>query len=322
MRRLQRTYRPENVWFLAFDDSRAILEVMAFLPKENLITIPTRNLGAFVAGAWAAMRRIWSLRIDTVLDLEFFSRASALIAWLSGARRRVGAHNYFGEGPGRGRLMTHGIKFNPHLHISQMFQAMAEAVTLPDATLQRLEFTPPPLKPIEDRFIPTPDEQAAVDRLLRECGWNPGERIVLLNSNISDRELIPLRKWDEGNYAEVGRQILAQYPDTRVLLTGAPGEAEAVQQLERSVGSPRCRSVAGRTSLRELFTLYTRAVLMVTNDSGPAHFATLADLPVVVLFGPESPSLWTPLGRSVHVVYRGLACSPAAWLRDGSDAIS
>lgn len=316
-RHLQRGYAREKIWFLAFEESRQILNVMGLVPEENILTISTKSLGSFLATATRAMIRIWGLKIDAVLDLEFFSRASALIAWLSGARRRTGVNAYYGEGPWRGELMTHPVKFNPHLHISQMFVILAEAALLRENTLQRLEFTPPPVGCLPERFTPTEAEALRVEALLRECGWREGERIVLLNANTSDRELIPLRRWDEKNYAELGRRLLADAADVRLLLTGAPKEAPAVAKLEKAIGSDRCRSVAGRTTLRELLALYGRASLMVTNDSGPSHFAALTELPVVVLFGPETPQLWRPLGRKVHVIYRELACSPCFSIYNG-----
>ncbi len=316
-RHLEKVYPREQIWFLAFEESRAILDVMGLVPPENILTISTKSLGRFVATTLAAMRQIWRLKVDAVLDLEFFSRASALLAWATGARRRTGVHAFFGGGPWRGDLMTHPVKFNPHLHISQMFTTLAEAAILPENTLQRIDYTPEPVEVVKECFTPTPEESARVDALLADCGWVAGEKMVLLNANTSDRELIPLRRWGEENYAELGKRILAEFPEARVLLTGAPKEAAAVVRLGETIGSPRCRSVAGRTTLRELLELYRRAALMVTNDSGPAHFAALSRLPVVVLFGPETPQLWRPLGPEVRVVYRGLACSPCFTVDNG-----
>ena len=68
--------------------------------------------------------------------------------------------------------------------------------------------------------------------------------------------------------------------------------------------------MAGRTSLRDLIVLYTLADVLVTNDSGPGHFASLTEIDAVVLFGPETPALFAPLGGRAHVVWAGLACSP------------
>jgi ADP-heptose:LPS heptosyltransferase len=52
------------------------------------------------------------------------------------------------------------------------------------------------------------------------------------------------------------------------------------------------------------------AAAVLTNDSGPAHFATLADATVVALFGPETPFLYGPLGENAHALWAGLGCSP------------
>jgi len=48
---------------------------------------------------------------------------------------------------------------------------------------------------------------------------------------------------------------------------------------------------------------------MLTNDSGPAHFASVTPLKVFVIFGPETPALYGPLGNA-ESIYLGLPCSP------------
>jgi ADP-heptose:LPS heptosyltransferase len=52
------------------------------------------------------------------------------------------------------------------------------------------------------------------------------------------------------------------------------------------------------------------AEVLVSNDSGPAHFATLTEVDVVVLFGPETPALFAATSPRTHVLWAGLACSP------------
>jgi len=68
--------------------------------------------------------------------------------------------------------------------------------------------------------------------------------------------------------------------------------------------------VAGHTTLTELFALYSLSEVMVTNDSGPAHYATLTDIDVVTLFGPESPDIFGARSDRSHLLWAGLACSP------------
>jgi ADP-heptose:LPS heptosyltransferase len=62
--------------------------------------------------------------------------------------------------------------------------------------------------------------------------------------------------------------------------------------------------------MRQLLVLCTLADVLVTNDSGPAHFAALTDIDIVTLFGPETPRLWGVLGPRSHVISLGLPCTP------------
>ena len=83
-----------------------------------------------------------------------------------------------------------------------------------------------------------------------------------------------------------------------------------MEELVRQLGSPRAFCLAGRTSLRQLLIVYGFADVLVTNDSGPAHFATLTSVDVVVLFGPETPLLFGAPSPRNHALWAGIACSP------------
>ncbi len=317
MRALTELVGRENLYFLTFAESHDLLEVLDFAPKGNIYILRTDSLTKLAGDALTSLRRLRSLRIECSVDLDFFSRATALIGWLSGSRRRIGCHAYFGEGPYRGDLLTHRVRFNPHVHISQMFEILARAVERPAGDFPRLAHIPLPAVSPRERFKPTEAELTGTRRILTEAGVVPESTVILLNSNISDRETIPLRKWSDDCYVDLAKRILAGVPDAFILLTGTAKEAGTIAKLEAAVGHSRCRSVAGRTTLRQLLTLYSKSAMMVTNDSGPAHFATLTDIEVVVLFGPETPHLWQPLGDRVTVIYRGLACSPCFTVYNG-----
>src|SRR5712692_3561240 len=69
----------QNVYFLAFEENRSILDAMALIPERNVITIPTGSLQAAVVGACRAIGRMRRERIDTAIDLEFFARSSVAL---------------------------------------------------------------------------------------------------------------------------------------------------------------------------------------------------------------------------------------------------
>lgn len=305
LRRAAEIVGRDNVYFLVLEQNRFILDVLDVIPRQNVLSIAGRNVLSLAWSALGAIRRARRLRPDAAVDLEFFSRGSAALTFLSGAARRVGFHAFHGGGPYRGDLMTHRLLYNPHLHTCETFLSLVEALEFRPEDLPAFPFTgradaEPPA------FVPPLEEVAAVRGLMAEVGAR--QPLVLLNPNASD--LLPLRRWPAERYVELARRLLDRYPEITVGLTGAPNEAAAVEQLRAQVGSPRCVSFAGRTTLRQLLVLYTLAEVLVTNDSGPAHFATLTPVHVVTLFGPETPRLFAARTPRNTVLWAGLACSP------------
>jgi ADP-heptose:LPS heptosyltransferase len=247
------------------------------------------------------------LKLDAAVDLEFFSRGSAALTFLSGEKRRVGFHGFFGAGPYRGDLMTHRLLYNPHLHTSEAFLSLAEATLRDPATLPTFNFVPSSDEKDLPQFSPAPGEVAEVEEMLRrETGSVP--LLILLNPNASD--LLPLRRWPTDRYLELAKKLLEKYPEVFIGFTGAPEEKTKGLELVQKVGSNRCVSFAGKTTLRQLLILYTLSKVLVTNDSGPAHFATLTPIRVVTLFGPETPALFAARTPRNRVLWAGIACSP------------
>lgn len=300
----------ENVFFCVFDENRPILDIMGLVPAENVFTFRNDRLGAFVADTWGFMRTMRARGIDTTIDLEFFSRGSAVLAWLSGARIRVGLHRFTSENPYRGDLMTHRVQYSPYLHTAVFYSLLTECAWMdPGETPLPKVLAPTPDSECMPRFKPDAESLERVKSLLAERGIRPGEqRIVILNPNASD--LVPLRKWPLERFEEVGRRVLEADARAAIVVTGTESEREAADALCRALDTPRAASLAGRTSLRELLALYTLSAVLVTNDSGPGHFAALTDIASVVLFGPETPERYGPLGRNARVVCAGLACTP------------
>ncbi|PYL72874.1 MAG: glycosyltransferase family 9 protein [Verrucomicrobia bacterium] len=298
----------ENVYFVVFEDNRFILDVMEIIPEENVITIPTNSPFGLALGALRAVLRIRKIRIDGVVDMEFLTRFSAMLTFTTGAKSRVGFHTFFGDGPYRGDLMTHRLLYNPHLHTSQMFEAMVEALSRDPAVLPTFNFTPSANQQLA-RFRPSPSEVDEINTLLQRENPRIGSApLILLNPNASD--LLPLRRWPPLRYVELARRLLERYPESFVVFTGAPAEAAPNNQLADEVGSDRVVRLAGKTTLRQLLVLYTRSEILVTNDSGPVHFASMTPIRVVALFGPETPALFAARSPNATALWAGIACSP------------
>ena len=301
----------DNIFFCVFESNRAILDLLGTVPPANIFAIRDRRLDLCLIDFLRALAAIRKQRVDTVIDMEFFSRASAIFAFLSGARNRVGLHRFTGELPNRGDLMTHRVQYNPHLHVSLQYAVLVEAahhnpheapmLKVPLVQISSRGGTSEPLF----RFTPT---DAEVQSIRRQLPASAGGPIVLINPNASD--LLPLRKWESERFVELSRRVLAAYPTSTVVVTGASSEGAGAARVCAEIASPRAISLAGKTTLRELLTLYSLADVLVTNDSGPAHFASLTPVHTVVLFGPETPRLFGSLAPSTTIIWKELACSP------------
>lgn len=299
-----------ELFFVIFDKNKPSLKLLNSVDDQNIFTI--RETG-IVPLALDTLKFFWWCRIrkiDSVIDLELFSRYSALLTGLSGANNRVGFHAFHNEGLYRGAMLTHKVSYNPHQHIAKTFIALANTLLSekPEVPYSKTLVSDDEIKL---RQAPVSAEQkTAILAKIREdyAEFDPAKhQIVLINPNAS--ELLPQRRWMKDRYAELMRRILEQSKTAVVLITGAPAEREEAEMLRISVANSRCINFAGRVKFTELPPLYTVSLLMVTNDSGPGHFSSVTPLKTFVLFGPETPALYGSLGNST-AIYAGLACSP------------
>ncbi|HLX82173.1 MAG TPA: glycosyltransferase family 9 protein [Burkholderiales bacterium] len=297
-------------FFLIFRSNAPSLRLLGTVPKENVFTIREDN---FLNLALDSLRFLfWARgrRIDTAIDLELFSRYSALLTGLSGAAKRIGFHAFNDEGLYRGDMLTHRVAYNPHLHIAKNFIALVNAAL---AEKPELPFSKTLIEDGEIRLARArvdADANAAMRERVRKA-YPPYDetrhRIVLINPNAS--ELLPQRRWMPEHFVEVMRGLLADDEKLLVLITGSAREREEAANLQRQVAGERCVNFAGCIELDELPALYQIAEIMLTNDSGPSHFSAVTGLRSFVLYGPETPLLYGSLGNSTPI-YAGLACSP------------
>src|SRR5690606_38430333 len=112
---------------------------LGLVPRANVLTVRTDGAARLAVDLVRVVRRCRRLGIDAAVDLEFFSRVSAALAYLSGAERRAGLHSFSGEGPYRGDLMTQRVSANPLQHVSHTFRALVEALLQPVDRLPALD---------------------------------------------------------------------------------------------------------------------------------------------------------------------------------------
>ncbi len=306
--------RGAELFFLIFKSNRASLTLLNTVKPENIFTIDSSSLGGLIKDTLKFLLLARKHRIDTVIDLELFSRFTALLTGLCGARRRVGYHIFHGEGLWRGFMLTRKVHYNPHIHITKNFlslihAAFAKEIEVPfskihiadsEVHLEQAVIDPAVLNKVRER----------IEKLSETFGiqFKQGEqRLILVNPNASD--LLPQRRWAQQRFSELIQGLNQLYPNDLILITGSPAEFEYVEKVRSVANVKNALNFAGQVSFAELPPLYTLSDVMVTNDSGPGHFSAVTPLRTVVLFGPETPALYGSVGKSISIT-ANLACSP------------
>ncbi|QWD45860.1 glycosyltransferase family 9 protein [Polynucleobacter paneuropaeus] len=306
--------RGAELFFLIFKSNRASLSLLNTVKPENIFTIDSSSLGGLIKDT---LRFLWIARchkIDTVIDLELFSRFTALLTGLCGAQRRVGYHIFHGEGLWRGTMLTRKVHYNPHIHITKNFlslihAAYAKEIEVPFSKIQILDSE----VRLEQAIIDTRAKNAVLERIVKLASSagipfaHGRQRLILINPNASD--LLPQRRWAQARFSELIQSIAKRYPDDLILITGSPAEIAYVETVRSVANVAHALNFAGQVSFSELPALYTLSDVMVTNDSGPGHFSAVTPLRTIVLFGPETPALYGSLGNSISIT-ANLACSP------------
>jgi len=212
------------------------------------------------------------------------SFSSAWSAWRTGCRRRVGF-----RGDGRDWLLTDPVArpSRGDLHLSEEYLMLATRVGADPAGFAPL------------RAEPLGEER----RRELETDRGPERTSVILAPGAIYG---PAKRWSPERFIAVGRAFAARGLTVRVCGGGA--EREVCEVVARTV--PGARSLAGRTSLRDLAALCAEARHVIANDSGLAHLAAAVGAPTVVIFGSTSSAWTAPLGERVRIVQRPPVCSP------------
>lgn len=306
---MKRMYPYAKIHFVLFKQIEDSLKLFKLIPQDNVLTIDSTSGWSLVRDtmhfAWRCRKR----KIDTAIVLETFTRYGTILGYLSGAKKRVGFFGYHQKGLYIGDFLSHKVLYNPHLHMSHAFMTLVHALQAPAGE------TPLSKVRIDSKDIEVPkinSSQAALENIWtklktknNDVGTN--KKIVLVNPNAS--QFISIRKWPLDNYLQLIQKLL-QDDDVYTVITGAKHERPEADYLVNAINSNRVLNLCGETSLTELIHLFNIGNLLISNDSGPAHFAALTDIHVVVLFGPESPAVYQPLASNCTVLYANYACSP------------
>jgi ADP-heptose:LPS heptosyltransferase len=312
MHALKTHYPGAQLYFVLFKHIRDSIDIYDLIPPEHLFCIDPTSLWSLLKDTIKFAMASRKQHIDTAIVLEMFSRYSTLLSYLSGARRRVGFYRYHQEGLYTGNFLSHKVQYNPHIHTAHAFLSLVHALEAPGG---QVPLTKVSIDSFEDHVLDLPvfhssaADYAQIWHLLQagRAPLDPKKQLVIVNANAS--MWLSIRKWPLNNYATLVKRLLTD-PELYVVLIGVASEKPDADYICNAVQDERVLNIVGKTTLPNLLHLFNLGTVLITNDSGPAHFAALTTIHTVVFFGPETPQLYRPLGKNCTVMYANYACSP------------
>ena len=304
---LRERYPGVTLHVLQLKKNQEVAALLGLARPEHLHALDDSSALTLLGDIWRVCHTLRALPLDAVIDCELFSRISSLLSYLSGAPVRAGFTPHTQEGLYRGSFINRAIPYNPYQHISKQFLSLADALQAPST---------PRHKAVALRDMPadtalsvtfSPAELAGYGRQLNaDFAVLSTRRLVLLYAGGG---LLPERAWPAAHYARVASGLCRA--GHAVGLIGLRDDAALARDLQAQAGSPLCLDLTGYTrSIRELLMLFHQADLLITNDGGPGHFASLTPIRTMIFFGPETARLYGPLGPRATVLESGIACSP------------
>jgi lipopolysaccharide heptosyltransferase II len=207
------------------------------------------------------------------------SLRTALEIWLAGVPRRIGYRGHHRRWL-LNQIILEPARRGPVEHQVSRYLRIAQELGGP--------VEPPPVR----MFLPRGKTNGASVKI----GLCPGA------------EYGPAKRWLPERFAEAARQIASQRP-VQWILFGTAGDSDIGAKIEAEIG-PTCVNRIGKTTLDQLVAELSECALLLTNDTGTMHLATILGVPVVAIFGSTEPRLTGPLGTGHRILRHQVECSP------------
>ncbi|HIJ20978.1 MAG TPA: glycosyltransferase family 9 protein [Deltaproteobacteria bacterium] len=303
---LKKKYPGAEIFVLVFKKNRECLETLKLVPERNILTVDGDSLTALLSDSVRFISKMRKEKIDAVIDCELFSRISSIYAFLSGATLRVGFHPHTQEGLYRGDFINRPVLYNPYRHISRQFVALATAMEKSDGFPMVKRNAEEDIYCIPALNLSADQQKDLQIRLENDFPETTGRELVLLYPGGG---LLPIRAWPLNNFCRIAMNLVAK--GYVVGIIGMKEDAPMAEVISSWCQSQDCIDLTGYTrTIMELITLFHFASLLITNDGGPGHFASLTPIPSIIFFGPETPALYGPLSEKAVSLYVPLPCSP------------
>lgn len=285
---LRKKYPEAKISWIVEENGKEILDLVPGLNRIVPVKLKRWKLGS---------RRFWhefaklkkEIRNKDQVAIDFQGLVkSGFMAYISGARKRIGFHRKNLKERQASLFYTENL-----VEVSEKDHVIGKNLKLLSLLgIEENEFEFP---------LQVPEESSKnVQRILDELGYDPQNKLVLLNVGAAWET----KRWKADRWVQMVKKIENDkiFP---VLLWGSGVEHELAKEVSQASGIPLVPSL----SLKEVMAFIKRAAVLVSGDTFALQAAGALATPVVGLFGPTTPSRNGPFRDQDRVIFHELECS-------------
>lgn len=242
--------------------------------------------------------KIKKRNIDVVIDTSQTANFSAILSFLI-SKFCIGFANP--KTPARNKLYDVVIKQNPSKHMVFNFLNLGKPIGIKynskEINLIKLPFSKKDNKKIAS--------------MLRKS-----KNLVGLHPC----SIFDYREWPKENWVKIIEYLIDRY-NVNIVIVGSKEESLKVFQLTEGIKEEyrgKIINLAGKLELSELFALMPKLKLFIANDGGPMHVAAAQGIPVIGLFGTDTPLRYAPFNHKSLAIYANLPNHPCIkpWIKE------
>ena len=301
---VKKNFPDANIHVLTTQSIRSSWLKIQGIDDGNIFAIRESNIFDFVWSFFEIAKQLNGKKIDVVIDFELFYRITALFSFFIRSRYKAGFHRYNLEGLYRGSIHNIRCHFNQNSHISKNFLALAKTALTFSNDYPEYKNSIAVAELTYDSYESHPETFTNLKNRTQESFESP---YILISPDVGPN--LSCRNYPIGQLVAVIENLLLTHPDFRIFLIGTEENVATCNSITALVQSDRLMSFAGQTTMDELFELLIHARLLISNDNGPVHFATLTNTPTLALYSTDSPFVYGSLGKCL-ILYSFYQCSP------------
>lgn len=235
------------------------------------------------------LHKIRKEKFDIALDTQMRFKS---MLWMKfcGAKRKIG-NNWGREFSSFGCNEIFEFKMAPHFQTHAVFQHMQYAQYLKLDGTDKVKFTLPPS---------SDETKAKINELTKDL--DKSKPLVV----IAPATTWKLKHWDKDNWKTL---VDAVKDKCSLVFTGTENDKELISY----IGGDNHLNLAGKTGIKDLMELFSRAQLVIAPDSGSAHLARATNIPAVIsIFCCTPKSTYGPFGNDekYFAIDGKLKCQP------------